>query len=62
MNYIYAGICIVISIILFLLIIMRDKLFDFLFEKRRNNKTNYTNLEYTTNVEHIFNPKRYFTY
>ena len=56
MNYIYASIYVVICVILFIIIFMRDETFNFLFEKKYNNITDYTHSEYTGGITYECNP------
>jgi len=56
MNYIYASIYVVICVILFIIIFMRDETFNFLFEKKYNNITDYTHPEYTGGITYECNP------
>ena len=60
MYYIYISIYIIICVIIFMIIFTRDELFNFLFEKKHNNITNYNDPEFTGGIEYIFNPFRYF--
>lgn len=62
MNYIYASIYIVICFILFIIIFMSNKTFNFLFEKKYNNITDYNNPEYTGGIIYEFNPYRHFNF
>ena len=61
MNYIYASIYVVICVILFILIFMSNETFNFLFEKKYNNITDYNNQEYTGGMTYEFNPYQHFT-
>lgn len=61
MNYIYASIYVVICVILFIVIFMSNETFNFLFEKKYNNITDYNHPEYTGGMTYEFNPYRHFT-
>lgn len=60
MNYIYASMYIIICVILFIVIFMSNETFNFLFEKKNNNITDYNHPEYTGGMTYEFNPFRYF--
>ena len=60
MNYIYALIYVVICVILFIVIFMGNETFNFLFEKKYNNITDYNHPEYTGGMTYEFNPYRHF--
>lgn len=60
MNYIYASIYVIICIILFFVIFMSNETFNFLFEKKYNNITDYNHPEYTGGITYEFNPYRNF--
>lgn len=60
MNYIYATIYVVICVILFIVIFMSNETFNFLFEKKYNNITDYNHPEYTGGMTYEFNPYRHF--
>ena len=62
MNYIYATIYVVICVILFIVIFMSNETFNFLFEKKYNNITDYNHPEYTGGMTYEFNPYRHFKY
>lgn len=62
MNYIYASIYVVICVILFIVIFMSNETFNFLFEKKYNNTTDYNHPEYTGGMTYEFNPYRHFKY
>ena len=56
MNYIYVSIYIIICVVLFIVIFMSNETFNFLFEKKYNNITDYNNPEFTGGVSYEFNP------
>lgn len=60
MNYIYASIYVVICVILFIVIFMSNETFNFLFEKKYNNITDYNHQEYTGGMIYEFNPFQHF--
>ena len=60
MNYIYASIYVVICVILFIVVFMSNETFNFLFEKKYNNITDYNHPEYTGGMTYEFNPYRHF--
>jgi len=60
MNYIYASIYVVICVILFFVIFMSKEIFNFLFEKKFNNITDYNHPEFTGGMTYEFNPYRHF--
>ncbi len=60
MNYIYAVLYVVICVILFFVIFMRNETFNFLFEKKINNITDYNDPEFTGGMSYEFNPYRHF--
>lgn len=60
MNYIYASLYLVASILLFLFIFMFDETFNFLFEINNNNILDYNHPEYTGGITIDFNPLRHF--
>ena len=47
MNYIYASIYVIICVILFFVIFMSNELFNFLFQMKFNNITDYNHPEFT---------------
>ncbi len=60
MNYIYVAIYIIICVIVFIFTFMGRELFNFLFEKIKNDITDYNDPGYTGGYEYIFNPLRHF--
>ena len=60
MNYIYASIYVVICVILFIVVFMSNETFNFLFEKKYNNITDYNHPEYTGGMTYELNPYRHF--
>ena len=60
MNYIYAVLYVVICVILFFVIFMSNETFNFLFEKKINNITDYNDPEFTGGMSYEFNPYRHF--
>jgi hypothetical protein len=60
MNSIYASIYVVICVILFIFIVMSNETFNFLFETKYNNLTDYNHPEYTGGMTYEFNPYRHF--
>lgn len=60
MNYIYASIYVVICVILFFVIFISNETFNFLFEKKINNITDYNHPEFTGGMTYEFNPYQHF--
>lgn len=56
MKIIYISIYIIICVIIFMIVFMSGDTFNFLFEKKINNITDYNDPNYTGGVEYIFNP------
>ena len=50
-----------IVIIILLLILMRDKLFDIVFDKKFNNITDYNHPDFTGGIAFEFNPLRHIS-
>ncbi len=61
MNFIYVCIYLVICVMLFLIIFMEDKTFEFFVEKQTNGITDYNDPKYTGGFHYVFNPLRNFT-
>ena len=59
-NSMYILLYVIICIIIFFLIFMRKETFDFFFEKKFNNITDYNDPNYTGGIEYKFNPFRLF--
>lgn len=60
MNYIYVLLYVIICVILFFIIFMKYETFNFLFEKKYNNITDYNDINYTGGITFEFNPFRHF--
>ena len=60
MDYIYTSIYVVICVILFFVIFISNETFNFLFETKINNITDYNNSEFTGGMTYEFNPYRHF--
>lgn len=59
MNNIFLfPIYLIICIILYCLMFLKNELFDFFFEKKYNNIIDYNDPKYTGGIEFIFNPFR----
>ena len=56
MNYLYVSIYVIICIVLFMVIFMSSETFNFLFEKKYNDITDYNEPSYTGGEEYVFNP------
>ena len=61
MNYFYVSLYAVICVINFIIIFMTNESFNFFFEKKYNNITDYNDANYTGGIDYIFNPFRTVT-
>lgn len=62
MNYINVSIYSIVCVVLFFVIFMSNETFNFLFEEKYNNITDYNHPEFTGGVTYDFNPFRHLKY
>jgi hypothetical protein len=61
-DFFYLSIYIIICIIGYLLIFIPHDLFNFLFEMKYNNITDYNDPKFTGGIHYEFNPLRHFKF